>query len=464
MTRGRLVRIAAVLAVVAVGAVWLLGGGEDYRLQMRMANASGLKDGSSVVMGGIPVGKVDLHLDGDVVRVDLEIEDDHAPLPRDVKASVISQNLLGQKQVQLEPGTSEADAPSGFTIPASHVRRTADLDQVLDVLDADTRTRLAIFVNEAGAALTGRRADFNRLLTDLTPALSDGQDLLSELRGQNGILGDLVIRSDRLVAAAAGKREDLTRMVDRVGRAATTVATRRGDLRATLAEAPGTLTRFRAFLTRLGDATAPLATAARTLRATAGPLTSTLDQLEPFRKVATPTLDTAGDLAPLLSRLAAKATPVLRAAAPTVEDVRRLAADDLPPITDITDRSIYNIVAVLENWARAIQFRDGLGHIFRGEATVAPDLVNSAVDRLLKHDKKARRRHRATRSDHAADAPATHRRDRSAGRQSQNPPELPGGAGEAPDDTTKGFGDTPDNGSSSLSSGIKGLLDYLLGG
>ena len=39
----------------------------------------------------------------------------------------------------------------------SRITPSVDLDQVLDVLDAGTRTRLRILLNEAGVALAGRR-------------------------------------------------------------------------------------------------------------------------------------------------------------------------------------------------------------------------------------------------------------------------------------------------------------------
>ena len=39
---------------------------------------------------------------------------------------------------------------------------------------------------------------------------------------------------------------------------------------------------------------------------------------------------------------------------------------------DTLNGSIDNLLALLDNWAHAIQFRDGIGHVFRGEATLSP--------------------------------------------------------------------------------------------
>ena len=73
--------------------------------------------------------------------------------------AVAAQNFLGQKRVQLDPGDAATPAPSGYEVPAENVTTPTDLDQVLNVLDADTRTRAMVLLNEAGAAVLGRRVD-----------------------------------------------------------------------------------------------------------------------------------------------------------------------------------------------------------------------------------------------------------------------------------------------------------------
>jgi len=393
----RTIAIGALVAVVVVVFASTRGGEDPYIAQLRMASAGGLKDGSPVTIGGINIGKVDVDVDvegsGSVAVANLRIERKFAPLGRDARATILSSNLLGQKQVQVTKGNAEADpAPSGFVIPEDRVTEATDLDRVLSVLDADTRARLAIFVNEAGTAFTGRKADFNRFLRDIAPAVRSGTDLLGELADDNAELGRLVETSDRYVAEVAARRDDVVRLVDRMGQAATTGATKRAELRATLAQAPGGLRALRMFLTELRGTTMPLQAAARDLSAVADPLADTLGRLEPFRAAAVPALRTATKVAPMFEQLAAKATPVLRRAAPTAASARKLAAGALPPVFDVTDRSINNSLAVVDNWAGAIQLRDGLSHIFRGEASIAPDALQSVIDRLAPKPKVHKKR------------------------------------------------------------------------
>jgi phospholipid/cholesterol/gamma-HCH transport system substrate-binding protein len=359
-----------------------------------MDDALGLRDGSKVVVGGVEVGRVKVALgDGDKVDADLEIDSEHAPVGRDVRAYVTSVNLLGQKSLELDPGDVRKPAPNGFVIPAARLTPATDLDQVLDVLDTGTRARLTVLINEAGAAFTGRRQDFSALLKELPSSLSRGTAMLDRLVADHRTLADLLARSDRFVDTVTAERRHLARLLDTVGRTAETFATRRAQLRETLRRLPATLTTARAFLGDLQRTTVPLGPAARDIRATAKPLSDTLAQLEPFTKSATPALKQAVAISPKLTRLADGATPTLRKAVPTLNAVAQLSTD-LAPVSDILMRSADNIIATAANWAHAIQFRDGLGHVFRAEVAVTPQALNAMVDRLVGYQDRLKDRKR----------------------------------------------------------------------
>lgn len=384
MKAATLSRVALIAGAVLVAVILLTGNGDSYDLKLRMANTSGLKNGSPVTIGGVRIGSVKVGVDtkADDAVVTLKIQDKYKPIGRDTRATIVAQNVLGQKQVQLTKGSADQPAASGFTVPSDHIVAGTDLDRVLDVLDADTRTRLAVFLNEAGTALTGRKQDLSDGLRDLGPAIDNAGSVLQQLADSNASLEQLVQTGDRYVASVTRRKADVVKVIDRVGQAAVTGATKQAQLKATLANAPGALQTLRGFLAELRTTTTPLGPAARQLSAVALPLRSALDQVQPFTAAARPALKTATSVAPTLEQLAARATPVLRKAGPTLTALRTTAGTDLPPITKLTDRSIDNILAVLENWAGAIQFRDAASHIFRGEASIAPDALQSVIDRL----------------------------------------------------------------------------------
>ncbi|MCU1676950.1 MAG: Mammalian cell entry related domain protein, partial [Frankiales bacterium] len=211
---------------------------------------------------------MELHLgDGDKVQVDLKL-DKGKRVPKDARVGISAVNFLGQKQVAFSGGTPADPAPDGYVIPASRVTTSTDLDQVLNTLDTDTRTRLSILVNEAGAAVAGRQWDLSRDIQQLPTTLVDAHTLLSQLVSDNHTLADLVTSSDRFIASAAAKRTDLNHLIDTLGQTSQTVETKRGELAATLAKAPGTLATMQRFFGELQRTTAPLGPAARAITAT----------------------------------------------------------------------------------------------------------------------------------------------------------------------------------------------------
>lgn len=409
MTPATIARAALVGAVALLAVILFTGKDDGYTVKLRMDNTSGLRNGSPVTIGGVRVGTVKVGVDtkGQKAVATLHIRDEYKPIGEDTRATIRAQNVLGQKQVQLTKGSASRPAPSGFVVPADHVTAGTDLDRVLSVLDADTRTRLAIFLNEAGTAFTGRQADFRRMLTDLGPAIDDANGVLRQLADDNASLERLVQTGDRYVAAVTARKDDVVRLVDRVGQAAVTGETKRAELRATLARSPGALQTLRRFLAELQSATVPLGPAARQISATTAPLRETLAQVDPFTKSATPALKTATDVAPTLEQLAGKATPVLKAAVPTLRATSTLAKEDLPPVFRTTDRGIDNTLAVIENWAGAIQFRDAASHIFRGEASIAPDALQSIIERMTPAAKTAKKAKRTQAKTAATAPPAT---------------------------------------------------------
>jgi phospholipid/cholesterol/gamma-HCH transport system substrate-binding protein len=382
----RRIAFATLGAVVVVAALVVssIGGDSPYRVRLELDNALGLRSGSDVTIGGIRAGTVKLHLGrDDRVVADLDLDRSVGAVGRNASAAITAVNFLGQKRVELDKGNTAVAAPSGFVIPQSRVTTSTDLDQVLNVLDAGTRARLTILINEAGGALKGRRADVSQLVQQLPHSMERATTLLNQLAGDNHTLAHLVTSSDRFVAQIAGRRKSLTRMVDVLGTTAATVAARRTALRQTLAQAPGTLVTLQHFLGDLRATTIPLGPAARDIKATAPALSATLAQVDPFTRAADPALAQATRVAPELTRLAAGATPVLRRATPTAGALARLSTA-LPPVTDTLNHSIDNVLAVVENWSRAIQFRDGLSHVFRGEAVVTPETLRSIINRLTR--------------------------------------------------------------------------------
>ncbi|MHB8692215.1 MAG: MlaD family protein [Solirubrobacteraceae bacterium] len=401
---------AAVVALVIVIVVLTSGGGSSRLVRLIVAQDPGLISGSDVRVGGVPVGTVDNIgvTPGGQVELNLAIRDNSVHLHPDASAQVQDLDLLGQKYVELNPGTASTPIVESVTIPAARVTTPTDLDQVLNVLDPSTRDRLAILINAAGTAVAGRHVDFSRLLGQLPSSLAATNRLLTQVVSDNHTLADVITHSDSFLATVVSSSGQLQHFVNSADSAAATFATRTTDLRATLARAPSTLSTLRTFLTQLGSTAAPLGPAARNIAQTAPQLTATLAQLQPFRSAVDPVLTEATAVAPSLGRLGVRGTPVIRAAVPTLASLDQFAGTAAPLMSSL-GVATPGLLGVLEGWGRAIQGRDARGHMFHGKVTVGAsffqDLLAAKVEPKQAH-KRAGGRPIALPAPAATPAPA----------------------------------------------------------
>ena len=191
--------------------------------------------------------------------------------------------------------------PTGYTLPTAQVRETTDLDQLLSTLDPDTRTRLAILINETGTAFAGRKLDFKPLpLRRLRagPGERRRPARAADAR-QPRARATCSTTSDRYVGALARERRQSSAHARPLGRTTETVAARRAELRETLRDAPGALAldALRSWPSCAGPPSRWRATA-RLLSRTAPSLQTALERIEPFRRAATPALAGLRDRSP----------------------------------------------------------------------------------------------------------------------------------------------------------------------
>lgn len=113
-----LLGIAAVIYLTIKLGAGSIVGGDTYVIEARFTNAGGLNAGSSVLVAGVPVGRVE------EIRVD---ENDYSAiatlrvvsglrLPTDSMASIKTTGLIGDKFVALAPGADDTWLESGARI------------------------------------------------------------------------------------------------------------------------------------------------------------------------------------------------------------------------------------------------------------------------------------------------------------------------------------------------------------
>ncbi|HEY2705921.1 MAG TPA: MlaD family protein [Candidatus Dormibacteraeota bacterium] len=252
-----------------------------YQVRAEFRNSDMLLNDQDVRIHGVQVGKVtgvDATHDGHVI-VSMLIDSKQAPLHADASARVRPYTLIGDKYVDVDPGTESArPIPAGGMIPAARTSVPIEISQLLDIIDADTRTKIDYLLQGGGAALRGRGSTVNDLLARLPQLektlastllvldsrsrsidhlLATSDSLLTSLAQNHTRLDAAVNSSARLAGALADDRDVITQTVVQADRSlnllATAIAGEGSDARQLVADAPALLDELQRFL-HLADA------------------------------------------------------------------------------------------------------------------------------------------------------------------------------------------------------------------
>lgn len=138
MERGKLELVVGIFVVVGLVCLGYLAvklgkleliGGNYYELQAEFSSASGLKNGASVEIAGVEVGRVkDISLKDDHARVSLAIQD-AITIYDDAIASIKTRGIIGEKFMDLSPGGAGERLTNGEMI--IDTESGIDLEQVI---------------------------------------------------------------------------------------------------------------------------------------------------------------------------------------------------------------------------------------------------------------------------------------------------------------------------------------------
>ena len=154
-----------------------------------------------------------------------------------------------------------ATLPAGGRIALSDTLPDVNLDEVLAVLDSDTRPYLQLLISGGGKGLDGRGQDLSKTLRQLGPLQRDTRRVSGALAQRKANLRRLVNRYGRLTEEVGASDRDLVRLVRASNVVFSAFADERSNLSSAVAQLPGTLRQtrttlddVRAFSTRLGPA------------------------------------------------------------------------------------------------------------------------------------------------------------------------------------------------------------------
>ncbi len=369
-------KITGLLAFTAVCVaiflyLYLAAGGnirldEPYKASVRVPTAFQLTKNGDVRRAGVKVGVItDITNVADTGLVEIEIDDEHAPLYRDATVKVRTKTLVGENYLDLQPGTPKSgELPDGGTLPLERAEEAVQLDQILDSLNADTRRSVQRNLDTLGPGLQGRGEALNRLWAAARPTARDGGSVMRILAGQRRELSALVADTGETMQAFGDRAEQVRTLARQAKRTAIAAAGRDEAFRAafrelgpTLRQAQGSVSRLASFSGRstpvvssLADVAHDLGPVMRDLRPAVQETRELFDELPGALKAADPLLRQlkpfSGKLEPAIGALDA----FLRQTGP--------AAGYLEPFSK-------EIGTMFANNGDAFQLKDATGNIGR---------------------------------------------------------------------------------------------------
>jgi phospholipid/cholesterol/gamma-HCH transport system substrate-binding protein len=206
----------AICALVLVAIVVSIGitfpWQHPFQLTAVFSSGDGILAKNEVYISGVKVGRVDaVQAVGGQARVSMTIDDAKAlPLHRDSGAEVRKKNLLNETYVDISRGTAAGGVmSSGGEIPVSHTLTPVAIDQVLAILDPQTRDRLQLLLGSAGQALSGRGTDLNAEANSTDRLVGSLNGPAAELSTRRQQLQDVVLELQKLYDTLAGQRDQV---------------------------------------------------------------------------------------------------------------------------------------------------------------------------------------------------------------------------------------------------------------
>jgi len=216
----------ATFAMSCVGILlflWLQFGGpiplrpEAYNVEIAFPEATGLQKNLDVRASGITIGKVrNVEVDKTSSRTlaTLAIDNEYAPLPKDMRAILRTKTLLGETFVELTQGTRGAPKIfDGGRLRDGQVAETVELDEIFQTYDPTTRQAIQLWQRELGAAVKGRGESLNNAFGNLPEFADSASDLLEVLHRQEGAVRGLFRDTGEVYEALTQDEAQLSNLI-----------------------------------------------------------------------------------------------------------------------------------------------------------------------------------------------------------------------------------------------------------
>ena len=302
---------------------------KPFVVWVELSNAQAVTpgQGQTVRVSGMRVGDIGaVQLKEGRARVRMDLDSDYEDLVH-ADATVLLRPRTGLKDMflALDPGSpSEPLLKDGDTIHIDATAPDVNPDEILSVLDADTRDYLKLLINGAGKGLNGRGGDLREVFARLGPLHRDIAELNTlvatrrhNLRRLIHNYGSTVQRLGREDRSLASLVQDSGNVFDKLAREDRQISTAVSRLPSTLRQSERTLVRVDELGRVAGPAFEALRPAIRRLPAANAELRPLAVEIEPV--------------------LRTKIRPFVREARPYVRDLRPAAENLRDASPDLRD-------------------------------------------------------------------------------------------------------------------------------
>jgi phospholipid/cholesterol/gamma-HCH transport system substrate-binding protein len=316
--------------------------GQDFteiEAELSTAQAVTPGQGQTVNVAGVEVGEISgVRLEDGKAIVTLKLEEDSVPVYRD--ASVLLRPKTGLKDMvaELTPGTKDAgELVDGQRIPIGQTSPDVNLDEILSVLDGDTRSYLQLLLSDGAQGLKGNGRELANTIRRFEPTARYTRTIAEQLATRRRNIKRAIHNFSLVVDELGGKDDQLAEFVENSNAVFASLARQDANLRATLRELPSTLTATRTALGKAELLADELGPTLQALRPGARALGPTLRQTRPFLRETTPVIRD-------------EIRPFVRASRPLVKELRP-ATRDLSALTPDLLRSFKVVNALLDTLA-----------------------------------------------------------------------------------------------------------------
>jgi phospholipid/cholesterol/gamma-HCH transport system substrate-binding protein len=203
-----LIAFGFIITQLGISAPW----SNPYTVTATFRNGSGILNADEVFMNGAKVGRINtVEARDGLAVVTMRLEDQRAyPLYSDSTAQVRIKNLLGETYIELGRGKDSGHPMStGGSIPVDRTVTPVQIDEVLAVLDPQTRDRLKLLINGAGTALANRGDNLNAQAQSVHGLFTSLNGPANELAARQQQIEAIVLELQRFYDTLARQRDQV---------------------------------------------------------------------------------------------------------------------------------------------------------------------------------------------------------------------------------------------------------------